>query len=158
MISLTDYITSDWRRQALVLGCVPFSDRHTSINIAEWMVKELDEWQLTPVTEMVVSDTASNQMGVFNEELVPHLPNHLQPAKCACHVLQLCIGDCILQKPSIALIIKNCRWFYIPYAVMRLKLKFRNICTHANLSINFCNDLREVQQQLDPEGTVLLLR
>ena len=57
---LSDFITSYWRRQALVLGCVPFSDRHSSINIAEWMVKELDEWQLTPVTEMVVSDTASN--------------------------------------------------------------------------------------------------
>ena len=140
------------------MGCVPFSERHTSINIAEWMVKELDEWQLTPVTEMVVSDTASNQMGVFNEELVPHLPNHLKPAKCACHVLQLCIGDCILQKPSIALIIKNCRWFQIVKCKIGFTSEFRNICTHANLSINFCNDLREVQQQLDPEATALLLR
>ena len=36
--------------------------------------------------------------------------------------------------------------------------KSRNICTHANLSINFCNDLRDVQQRLNPEGTVLMLK
>ena len=72
-------------------------------------MKELDEWSLTHVTELIISDTASNQMGVFNEELVPHLPSHLKPAKCVCHVLQLCISDCILQRPSIAALIKNCR-------------------------------------------------
>jgi len=39
-----------------------------------------------------------------------------------------------------------------------LKFEFRNICTHANLSINFCNDLREVQGLLDPQAPSLLLR
>ena len=76
-IFIVDYITPDWRRQALVLGCVPFSEHHTSANIAEWLVKHLDDWQLTIVTELIVSDTASNQMGVFNEELVPHLPRQV---------------------------------------------------------------------------------
>ena len=56
---------------------MPFSEHHTSANIAEWLVKHLDDWQLTIVTEMIVSDTASNQMGVFNEELVPHLPRQV---------------------------------------------------------------------------------
>ena len=106
---LSDYITPGWRRQALVLGCVPFSDRHTSNNIAEWIVKELDDWQLSNVTEMIISDTASNQLGVFNEELVPFLPAHFKPVKCCCHLLQLVIGDCILLKPNIARIIKDCR-------------------------------------------------
>ena len=107
---LPDYITADWRRQALVLGCVPFTDRHTSNNIAEWMTKELDDWELSNVTEMIISDTASNQLGVFNEELVPFLPAHFKPAKCTCHLLQLVIGDCILLKPNIARIIKDCRY------------------------------------------------
>ena len=104
-----DYINSDWKRQALVLGCAPFSERHNSSNIADWMVKELDDWQLSHVTEMIISDTASNQMGIFNRELVPDLPLHFKPGKCACHLLQLCIGDCILLKPSIARIVKDCR-------------------------------------------------
>ena len=30
------------------------------------MVKELYDWQMTPITEMIVSDTDSNQIGVFN--------------------------------------------------------------------------------------------
>ena len=34
----------------------------------------------------------------------------------------------------------------------------RSICTHANISINFCNNLREVQAELDPQATALLLR
>ena len=58
----------------MVLGCMPFSEKHTSANLADWLVKHLEDWQLTTVTEMIVSDTASNQMGVFNDELVPHLP------------------------------------------------------------------------------------
>merc|ERR1719239_48475 len=100
MGAIANYINSDWKRQALVLGCAPFSERHNSSNIADWMVKELDDWQLSHVTEMIISDTASKQMGIFNRELVPDLPLHLKPGKCACHLLQLCIGDCILLKPS----------------------------------------------------------
>ena len=37
-------------------------------------------------------------------------------------------------------------------------LLFRSVCTHANLSINFCNDLQEVQRHIKPEGTELLLK
>ena len=117
-----DYITPSWERQALVLGCVPFAERHTSFNIAEWMVKELDDWQMTPITEMIVSDTASNQMGVFNDDLVPHLPPHFKPARCCCHVLQLCIKDCILEKPHISRLIKDCRWTIINVSVISQNL------------------------------------
>ena len=41
--------------------------------------------------ELVVSDTASNMLGIYNSDLAPNLPNHFRPGKCACHVLQLCI-------------------------------------------------------------------
>ena len=107
---LPDYITSDWRRQALVLGCCPFDERHNSANIAEWMVRELDDWQLNRVTEMIVSDTAANQLGIFNPDLVPDLPQHFKPSKCACHVLQLCISDCIFSRNNITRIVKDCRY------------------------------------------------
>ena len=85
----------------------------TTTNIADWMTRELTDWKLLNATEMIVSDTAANQMGVFNVELVPDLPRHFKPAKCVCHVLQLCINDCILLKPSIARIVKDCRLFQI---------------------------------------------
>ena len=35
---------------------------------------------------------------------------------------------------------------------------FRSVCTHANLSTNFCTDLREIQLELNPEARVLLLK
>ena len=110
LFSSSDYITPDWERQALVLGCVPFAERHNSENIANWIIKELDDWKLISVTEMIVSDTASNQLGIFNADLAPDLPRHFQPSRCSCHILQLCIGDCILCKPNIARIVKDCRY------------------------------------------------
>jgi len=103
-----------------VLGCAPFDERHNSANIAEWMTRELDNWQLSTVTEMIISDTAANQLGIFNPELVPDLPRHFKPSKCCCHLLQLCIGDCIFSRPNITRIVKDCR----------------SICTHASLSIH----------------------
>ena len=33
-----DYITPDWKRQALVLGCIQHDERHTSAILAEWIV------------------------------------------------------------------------------------------------------------------------
>ena len=137
-----DYITPDWRRQALVLGCVPFSEQHSSSNIADWLTKQLNDWNLTAVTELIVSDTASNQMGIFNLELAPHLPRHLKPVRCACHVLQLCIDDVIFKRADITRIVKACR----------------KICTHGNISINFCNHLRDVQEALNSDAQPLLLR
>ena len=157
LFSSSDYITPDWQRQALVLGCVPFAERHNSENIANWIIKELDDWKLISVTEMIVSDTASNQLGIFNADLAPDLPRHFQPSRCSCHILQLCVGDCILCKPNIARIVKDCRYgglIEMPF----LLLISRSICTHANLSINFCNDLREVQLELNPDCTALLLK
>ena len=64
-----------------MLGCAPFDERHNSANIAEWMTRELDNWQLSTVTEMIISDTAANQLGIFNPELVPDLPRHFKPSK-----------------------------------------------------------------------------
>ena len=49
----------------------------------------------------------------------------------------------------------DCRFFL--YFHLRF-IEFRSVCTHANLSTNFCTDLREVQLQLNPEGTALLLK
>ena len=37
--SSSDYITPEWQRQALVVGCVPFAERHNSESIANWIVK-----------------------------------------------------------------------------------------------------------------------
>jgi len=121
MGAIANYITPGWQRQSLVLGVLPFPLKHTARNIGDWVVATLNEWDLVDKTEMLVSDTASNQMAVFNRRLVPNLPGHFTPGRCVCHVLQLAIHDCILAKENIKRIITDCR----------------TICTHANLSVNF---------------------
>lgn len=120
-----------------MLGCAPFDERHNSANIAEWMTRELDNWQLSTVTEMIISDTAANQLGIFNPELVPDLPRHFKPSKCCCHLLQLCIGDCIFSRPNITRIVKDCRlrnqFIYIRVEVSYLG---RSVLMQAFLSIS----------------------
>ena len=64
MGAIANYITPDWRRQALVLGVKPFLDTHTSAHMAEW-IEILDEWDLLRATEVIVSDTAANMLGIF---------------------------------------------------------------------------------------------
>ena len=95
-----DYITPDWRRQALVLGCVPYSEQHSSSNIADWLTKQLNDWNLTAVTELIASDTASNQMGIFNLELAPHLPRHLKPNDKIKKALLLVVRRLLTAPPS----------------------------------------------------------
>ena len=48
--------------------------------------------------------------------------------QCTCHILNLVIEDVILKKPNVARILAVCR----------------SLCTHANHSINFANDLKKV--------------
>jgi hypothetical protein len=139
--AIANYITPDWRRQALVLGVKPYLDTHTSAHIAEWIVAILEEWDLLHATEVIVSDTAANMLGIYNRQHAPDLPGHFIPGKCVNHILQLVISDCILKKPNVARILRACR----------------SICTHANISINFCNDFAKMQLERDPEAHVLQL-
>ena len=48
---------------------MPFAERQNSANIAD---KELDDWKLISITEMIVSETNSNQLGIFNADLPRH--------------------------------------------------------------------------------------
>ena len=61
------------------------------------------------------------------------LCRHFQPGKCTCHVLQLAVGDCILQKPNIARIIKACRGICTSmFHKIKFKTKLR-LYPHASL-------------------------
>ena len=79
--AIANYITPDWRRQALCIGVKEYNETHTSKHLAEWIVKSLDEWEWVPKTEVIVTDTASNMLGIINKYLVPELPDHLIPGK-----------------------------------------------------------------------------
>ena len=53
--------------------------------------KTLEDWNLVATTEMIITDTAKNMMGIYNKEKVPDLPSHFRKGKCVCHILQLVI-------------------------------------------------------------------
>ena len=35
------YVTKDWKREAIVLACAPYTEGHTSCEIAEWILVRL---------------------------------------------------------------------------------------------------------------------
>ena len=35
---LSGYIYKDWMREALLVACTPYSKRHESVNIADWVM------------------------------------------------------------------------------------------------------------------------
>jgi hypothetical protein len=35
---MSGYINKDWNREAILLACSPYSERHTSVNLAEWIM------------------------------------------------------------------------------------------------------------------------
>ncbi len=76
----------------MVTGCSSYDERHTSVNIGNWVVGNLQDWDIYSVTNMLVHDTAFNVMGIYN---TPGFPSHFKPGRCINHVLQLVIKHCI---------------------------------------------------------------
>ena len=49
----------------MLLGCTPFTDKHTSVNIAKWLQDLLAEWELTYLLDVITTDTAANCLGIY---------------------------------------------------------------------------------------------
>ena len=103
---LVNYITPGWKRVNICLECSEFSERHTSENLASWLDEKLNKWKVLEETFAVVSDTASNMLGMMT-----HLPNYMVHVDCLCHVINLTVKDEVIVKPEIANIVGNVRTF-----------------------------------------------
>ena len=103
---IVNYITPGWKRVNICLECSEFSERHTSENIASWLDDKLNKWKVAEETFAVVSDTASNMLG-----MMAHLPNFMLHVDCLCHVINLTVKDEVLLKPELASLIGNVRIF-----------------------------------------------
>jgi len=70
------------------LACMPYSDHHSAVNLAEWLKNLLTgEWALLHLLLCIVTDSAANMRA-----MVKHLPPYVQQRDCTIHVLQLAIN------------------------------------------------------------------
>ena len=96
-------------REAILLACAPYSKKHQSVNIADWvMVRKgslasyfcfypdllifqstVDEWDIRDRLRVITTDNAANMLGIFNVEGFP--PNY-KSGPCVNHIIQLAIN------------------------------------------------------------------
>ncbi|CAH2083585.1 unnamed protein product [Euphydryas editha] len=82
------YITSTFAMQSVLLACDYFSDRHTSINIQDFLKKSVDEWNLQEKINFVVSDNASNVQQALTDLGWKHFD-------CYGHTLNVIVQDAL---------------------------------------------------------------
>ena len=125
------YINESWERVSFTLGCAPFDERHTGINIYNKLECELVDWNLLDKTGIVLRDNAANMEAAFD-----HDHSILQAEGCLNHSLQLAIKDGLFALPSAAALMK----------------KARDLVSHANQSNIFYTEFFKQQDIHGIEG------
>ena len=80
-------MNDEWDRVTFNLGCSPFEERHTGINIYKKLESVLLEWNLLSKTGLCLRDNAANMEAAFNHE-----GSLLSAEGCLNHTLQVNAG------------------------------------------------------------------
>ena len=127
---IVSYITKKWKRVNLVLNCEKFNISHSGENMGAWLEEKLDEWHVLTKTTVVVSDSASNMIKLFE-----FLPQYLdiQHSRCLNHILNTVVTGEILEKPEIKKLVQVAR----------------DVSNFPNKSPKFAEALRDVFKEKD---------
>ena len=98
------YINDEWDRVAFCLGCAPFDERHTGVNIYKKLESVLLDWDILSKTGLILRDNAANMEAAFD-----HDHSILSAEGCLNHTLQLAIKDGLFTLPSVESLVKKAR-------------------------------------------------
>jgi hypothetical protein len=91
-----NFIDKEWNLVTISPDLLLVSDRSTSENIANLLNGAIERWIPSNCLKATqTTDGAANEQGAA--ELSVGSGNHLH---CCCHALELCISDCLDEKPS----------------------------------------------------------
>ena len=45
----TGYINKEWKRESLLIACTPYTERHSSVNIASWIMVRNEPFYLVRI-------------------------------------------------------------------------------------------------------------
>lgn len=129
------YVDSDWNLCNFLLDIIPFAIRHTGMNIAQEIIRVLDEFNISTKIIALTTDNDS-AMIACGREIADVLDNEISMMnfshyRCAAHVLNLgvkkgfeTVNNSITKARKITTIIKN---------LTRLCDSLRAFCTLKNI-------------------------
>ena len=124
------FINEDWERKIYNIGSVPLDCSHTGAKMAEVTEGLAQEWNVLDKIFFMVRDSAANMIRMGDLVAWDH-------GDCTNHTFQLNIKDEMFGMLSVENLIEKCR----------------KICTFANKSVQFANDITAAQEPLE-EGKV----
>lgn len=94
-MSVTCHFIEDFSMSSCLLDCFEFSDRHTSENLAEELLRVAREWQVDGKVVCCVSDNAANITKAMKMLKWTHHP-------CLAHTINLIVRDALkVMKPTV---------------------------------------------------------
>lgn len=94
-LSVTFHFVDRYKMVSCLLDCFEFSDRHTSDNLAEGLLKVAKEWGIDNKVVCCVSDNAANITKAIQTLKWPHNP-------CFAHTINLLVRDALMvMKPTV---------------------------------------------------------
>lgn len=87
-MSVTCHFTENYKMVSCLLDCFEFSDRHTSENLAEELLRVAKEWRVEKKVACCVSDNAANITKAIKILNWPHHP-------CLAHTINLIVRDAL---------------------------------------------------------------
>lgn len=94
-MSVTCHFIEDFSMSSCLLDCFEFSDRHTSENLAEELLRVAREWQVDGKVVCCVSDNAANITKAMKMFKWTHHP-------CLAHTINLIVRDALkVMKPTV---------------------------------------------------------
>ena len=126
------FINEDWERVIYNIGCVPLDCSHTGAKMAELTEGLAQDWNILDKISFMVRDSAANMVRMGDIVVWNH-------GDCTNHTLQNNIKDELFGMTSVQNLVEKCR----------------TVCTFANRSYQFANDITAAQEPLE-EGRVAL--
>lgn len=115
--TVTCYFIQDDKQNNLVLETNEIPGSHTAINIAYYIAKILNKWEITNKVVAVVTDNGANiKAAVKNHFKKTHIP-------CVAHTLNLCVNDAIDDNPEFKDIIQKSKSYFKTSNLASDKLK-----------------------------------
>lgn len=97
------FIDEDFTLNHVCLEVIPFPEvSHSATNIKDFLMKTLEEWDLSEKISAIVTDNGRNMVLATNMSPYLHIP-------CLAHSLQLVVKDGILNNKNVTNLIGTCR-------------------------------------------------
>lgn len=119
-VSVTAHFIDNGNMKSYLLDCFPFSERHTAVNITEYLKIKFQEWKIEQKIIAIVSDNAANIVAAIRDGGWRHIG-------CFAHSINLSVQACHRELATTLTKVKSIVEYFKRSSSALAKLKlFRN--------------------------------